>query len=97
MSDNNPVALAPVTATSSIELYPNPAQSGQQIFIRGDKNTVVRFQLFDSQGKLVLAQFIRLESNLGSYVRIPSLSAGHYFYSLQSNSYIQSGKLVIEE
>ncbi len=93
-ADNSPISNIIPTQTA-MNLFPNPALSGAYLFI-DTKSEKIRFRLFDSSGKLVKDQKFE-NSNENTVVAIPELPEGIYFYRVETESSIQSGKIHIRK
>ncbi|MES2763900.1 MAG: T9SS type A sorting domain-containing protein [Bacteroidota bacterium] len=83
------------TSSNAVRLFPNPAAGILNVQLTGidvSKNTSM--SLFNSMGQEVRNSVISNEQNT---ISLEGLSAGIYFYKVKnSNSTIQSGKLIIE-
>ncbi len=87
---NNNVGLATTTAPISPSVYPNP--SAHQLNIDWPKNDgVISFRLYDGQGKELFSKKLDKSDHV---IYIPeSITAGLYYYRLQSGAAHHSGKL----
>jgi hypothetical protein len=93
-ADNSPISNITPTQTA-MNVFPNPALSGAYLFI-DTKAEKIRFRLFDSSGKLVKDQKFE-NNNENTVVPIPELPEGIYFYRVETESSIQSGKIHIRK
>ncbi|MFD0962416.1 LamG-like jellyroll fold domain-containing protein [Pseudofulvibacter geojedonensis] len=72
-------------------VYPNPVKNGEDIYFKGLK-TKARFILFDGTGKEVIKTIIASTSK----IPISNLSNGIYFYTVETNHNIYTGKILID-
>jgi len=70
-----------------ILIYPNPTKGELLLDVKGD----YQFQLFDLSGRRVLNLQLRGRSNLN----LQELKNGTYIYSIETNSSVKRGKLVV--
>ena len=78
---------------SSARLYPNPVLKTNNIIIENENGESLRLRLFGAGGKLVKDVIL---GNSNSAINIPNLSSGIYFYTLEGDTFIKTGKLVVE-
>ena len=77
--------------SSKVLFYPNPV-SENLYFIASGKYDHLTFELFDMQGRIVLAK----EINRDGVISLAGLSKGLYYYCLIVNNQRQYGKLIKE-
>jgi len=72
-------------------VYPNPVVSNGSVYIDNPSNQKLRLKLFNADGKQVSDQIIYNDS-----FKIPStFNEGIYFFQLETDNYIKSGKLIV--
>ncbi|MBS1644583.1 MAG: T9SS type A sorting domain-containing protein [Bacteroidetes bacterium] len=86
----HPTAVKNPASVLEFTVYPNPAKS--ILYVRGAATGV--FSLHDVSGRELLQS--TLQAGKRNELKISSLSAGVYFYTIQTLSGRQRGKLVIE-
>lgn len=90
-----------VTRSVSQELiiYPNPTKSGHEITIEYGNNSPdnsALFNLYDSQGRIVLTRIYSLESGTNKFtVSTDQLSSGTYHFIWISESWTEQNKLIL--
>ncbi len=78
---------------SFLTLAPNPVLTNGQLKIHSDQTGPILLKLYDLQGKTLLQK--RMAAGASLSVSSLGLSAGQYFYMLESHVQIQRGKLVV--
>lgn len=76
-----------------IMVYPNPIAESQFLQIQSNLSEALKFELYNSSGKLVKKVF--LTSGSGE-INIKDIAQGAYFYRVTGNSYMKNGTLVIQ-
>ena len=77
---------------AEVFIYPNPVVQNGQVHIDNPSNEILRLKLFSTEGRLVYEQIIYTDS-----FKVPSeVKNGIYFYQLETNKYIKTGKLIIQ-
>ena len=77
-----------------VALYPNPVYHKNTLMIENKTNERVRFKLFNANGKLTTDVFVPEKEN--KQLIINNLNSGSYFYLMEGDQFIKSGKLIIE-
>jgi hypothetical protein len=92
--DETPSAISnPIK--NELQVFPNPAISGQFVYVEGLGENL-RFRLFDSSAKLI--RDLKFEAQVGKIaVPIPELPEGIYYYRVETESTIKSGKIHIRK
>ncbi len=78
---------------ASAKIYPNPVARSGSILIEQSNDEALRLKVFSGSGKLVKDVLL---AGAVTEVQIPELSSGLYFYSLEGETFIRTGKLVVE-
>ncbi len=74
--------LTPPSTVSMVHCYPNPVNSGTQLFISSEQEKVVSVELIDVKGQSL---FAKADATNGiQFIEIPELSCGIYFYRLRT-------------
>ena len=74
------------------EVYPNPAMHNGSIFVKVDRPIKYNFTLVDSKSNSI----INLDCNDSREIDLQSLSSGIYFYQINFDGEIKTGKLIIQ-
>jgi len=85
-----PLAVDDVVENEFI-IYPNPVKEGENVYFHNLKDKA-KFTMYDMSGKQVLKTTIDTQSK----TRMPYLSEGVYLYSVETNTKIKNGKLVVK-
>jgi photosystem II stability/assembly factor-like uncharacterized protein len=78
--------------TPEIQIYPNPVAVDGRCTISANTDGLLRFRLFDSNGHAV--KLLRFERN--ATLDLKDLKAGVYFYQIENEHFIKSGRLLID-
>ncbi len=81
-------------AAQMVTIFPNPVHHNDDLIIDNKSDERIRLKLFNTNGKQVKDVFI--SKNEKTTLKINALSAGAYFYLLEGESFMKSGKLVVE-
>lgn len=80
---------------ASFKLYPNPSTSSDQLFIKFEKNTVVkRIEVFDLFGKSVF--LLKPSVTPRSKVTIGELPRGIFLLRIQMNKTVATRRIVVK-
>lgn len=88
VEQNNPASSTQVT------LYPNPVSESNIIFINYTGNEKLRVKLYNVEGKLTKDVFIN--PNDEKQFNSAGLSIGMYFFLVEGESFMGSGKIMVE-
>ena len=77
-----------------VNVYPNPLHHKEKLIIENTGDERVRLKIYDANGKQIKDVFIA--KNETKTIKINNLSAGGYFYTFEGESFIKSGKLIVE-
>jgi hypothetical protein len=92
LSNGAPNAVSNVSPVSDEALvYPNPADPGGVVFIKGRAKQEAEFILSDMNGKKLYAG----DWNGSGSIRIPMSASGMYTYTIRQNDRVYQGKLLI--
>ncbi len=93
--DDEPTSVEPSASEANlVNIFPNPVHHKDHLMIDNRGNERVRFKLFDTNGKLIKDIFA--DKNEQKALKIDHLTSGAYFYLIEAESFIKSGKLVVE-
>jgi hypothetical protein len=81
-------------AANLVSIFPNPIHHKDDLIIENNGTERIRLKLFNTNGKLVKDVFI--SKNEKKTLKIERLVSGAYFYLLEGEHFMKSGKLVVE-
>jgi hypothetical protein len=79
---------------SFVHVYPNPVSAGSEIRFKYPAAGPIRIKLFDSTGKLL--KDIRTNGPCTETISVAGLPAGICLYTVQSNTKMRSGQIIIQ-
>ncbi|MEA3446089.1 MAG: T9SS type A sorting domain-containing protein, partial [Bacteroidota bacterium] len=88
------VEKKPAAEKNRISLFPNPVSNNATVFVDYSGNEQLRIKLFNAEGKLCNDIFI--EKHQAKQFSAAGISAGIYFYLIEGESFIDSGKIAVE-
>lgn len=74
------------------DVYPNPVSKNESIFIKVNKSLGYNFTLLDSKQRVILSNDFQENAE----VSLESLDGGIYFYRIEYEGSIKSGKIVVQ-
>jgi photosystem II stability/assembly factor-like uncharacterized protein len=89
-----PTPIVQSNENYSAWVYPNPMRSEEFISVKGLTGKV-RFRLFGLEGKLI--QDLLIDDVQAEFqIKIPNLSDGNYFYSIENENIFKTGKIQVK-
>ncbi|MGB1243319.1 MAG: T9SS type A sorting domain-containing protein, partial [Chitinophagales bacterium] len=80
----------------SLQIQPNPAKDVLQVFLTSPSPTLAQLQWYNSQGKLVASESLRIEQNGWNHsVDVSNFAVGVYYLHLQTDEGIAVEKVLI--
>ncbi len=73
-------------------VYPNPVVNNGTVMVENRTATVVRFSIYDVEGKLLRSENVDSNQTLQF---TPEKASGVYTYSIQGTNYIRNGRLIV--
>ena len=87
-----PVGIQDILSKANVSVFPNPTQGILNVNFDGYKSQLVQMNIFNSNGKLVMAKELLKSSNSFD---ISSLPKGVYVVDLKSGLNTSSSKIVV--
>lgn len=92
---NATTSIDDINAHQSLYIYPNP-NAGEFTIENIDFSNVIYCQLFSSEGKLVMSNFMVNRQNENAYhFNLPNLSNGYYYLLITSNDDVYHAKIAV--
>ncbi|NVO20971.1 MAG: T9SS type A sorting domain-containing protein [Bacteroidetes bacterium] len=87
------VGVPELLSSANISVYPNPSLGQLHIDLKGYKKEVIRMNIVDAAGKVVMSREILQPNN---EINIASLAAGSYIVELRNGQYRHSTKILLK-
>ena len=95
---DNMVGIHDLTnAVNNIEVYPNPAANLVHFSIQTEGENNLNLQIFNINGQQIINQNLKLNSVGETEIDMTSFESGVYFYRVFGDSFIGSGKIILNK
>ena len=81
-------------AIKQVNVYPNPVVRNGQITLNNPNSEKLRFVLYNVSGKIVMMK--NLSTDTQHVIDILNCSSGMYSYSVQGESFIRNGRVIVQ-